>query len=71
MKKSRLSSGSLSGNGNFGARLDQPRLAFNRVAFIIVCVGMKIIIKSGNTCEPIPSGPGSLRTLKIGSIKAC
>jgi hypothetical protein len=37
MKRLRLSIGSLSGNGNFGARLAQSRLASNHVAFIIAC----------------------------------
>ena len=71
MKRSRLSIGSLSGNGNFGARLARPRLASNHGAFIIACVAMKIIIRSGNTCGLILFGRASLRTLKNGSIRVC
>ena len=71
MKKSPLRGGSLSGNGNFAVVAAQVRFAFNHADSIIVCVAMRIIIRNGNTSEPILSEQGSLRFLKNGNIRAC
>jgi len=44
---------------------------FNRAAFIIGSAATRITITNGNMCEPILFEPGSLGTLKSGSIRVC
>jgi hypothetical protein len=70
MKKSQSNTGSLSGSENSGVEPELLHLAFNREAFIIVCVEMKIITKNGNTFEQIRFEQGWLKRLRSGHIKA-
>ena len=65
-----LSNGPLSGNAGLNASSDQMRRDFNRMAFIIDCVAMKITARSGTMFGLILFAQVSLATRMIGHIRA-